>query len=178
VTRGRRHDELATPEDVRGWLARHMSAPSTHTERLLGAPATARTVHAEAHRLREAIRDLFEAHGSGSVPDPQAVFAINRALDAGVPALMLRATEGGFEIIESERGNAPLALLAPIARAAAEILTEADPTRLRECAAPGCATWFYDTSKGGQRRWCSMARCGNRRKAARHRHRSQVTTER
>jgi predicted RNA-binding Zn ribbon-like protein len=28
---------------------------------------------------------------------------------------------------------------------------------------------FYDNTKNGRRRWCDMATCGNRAKAARHR---------
>jgi len=38
--------------------------------------------------------------------------------------------------------------------------------RLRECEA--CTWLFLDTSRGGRRRWCSMATCGNRAKARRH----------
>ncbi|WP_407565669.1 CGNR zinc finger domain-containing protein [Streptomyces sp. 184] len=41
------------------------------------------------------------------------------------------------------------------------------PERIRGCANPECVLWFYDTSKNGRRRWCSMEGCGNRAKAAR-----------
>jgi predicted RNA-binding Zn ribbon-like protein len=41
------------------------------------------------------------------------------------------------------------------------------PDRIRKCANPDCVLWFYDVSKNGQRRWCSMQGCGNRMKAAR-----------
>lgn len=47
------------------------------------------------------------------------------------------------------------------------LLAEA-PDRIKPCAHPHCVLWFYDTSKNGTRRWCSMAVCGNRTKAARH----------
>jgi predicted RNA-binding Zn ribbon-like protein len=47
------------------------------------------------------------------------------------------------------------------------LLREA-PDRVRACAHPHCVLYFYDTSKNGTRRWCSMAACGNRAKAARH----------
>lgn len=42
------------------------------------------------------------------------------------------------------------------------------PHRIRGCANPECILHFYDTSKNGTRRWCSMAACGNRAKASRH----------
>jgi predicted RNA-binding Zn ribbon-like protein len=48
-----------------------------------------------------------------------------------------------------------------------ELLT-ADATRVRACAHPDCVLHFYDTSPKRSRRWCSMAGCGNRAKAARH----------
>src|SRR3990172_7901865 len=37
------------------------------------------------------------------------------------------------------------------------------------CADPRCARVFFDGSRNGKRRWCEMATCGNRAKAARHR---------
>ncbi|GAA0951650.1 CGNR zinc finger domain-containing protein [Actinocorallia libanotica] len=42
------------------------------------------------------------------------------------------------------------------------------PDRLRKCAHDACVLHFFDTSKNGTRRWCSMAACGNRAKASRH----------
>lgn len=43
-----------------------------------------------------------------------------------------------------------------------------DPARIRECRHEHCILSFFDTSQNGRRRWCDMARCGNRAKAARH----------
>lgn len=42
------------------------------------------------------------------------------------------------------------------------------PDRVRRCAHPACVLYFYDTSRNGTRRWCSMEACGNRAKAGRH----------
>lgn len=42
------------------------------------------------------------------------------------------------------------------------------PQRIRACANDRCILHFYDTTRSGTRRWCSMAGCGNRAKAARH----------
>ncbi|MFF0445307.1 CGNR zinc finger domain-containing protein [Streptomyces sp. NPDC004609] len=42
------------------------------------------------------------------------------------------------------------------------------PDRIRPCANPRCILHFYDVSKNGTRRWCSMSGCGNRAKALRH----------
>jgi predicted RNA-binding Zn ribbon-like protein len=40
--------------------------------------------------------------------------------------------------------------------------------RTRECASPPCTWIFVDRSRGGQRRWCDMATCGNAAKSRRH----------
>ncbi|HEX8403835.1 MAG TPA: CGNR zinc finger domain-containing protein, partial [Duganella sp.] len=42
-----------------------------------------------------------------------------------------------------------------------------------QCEHPECILWFYDRTKSHKRRWCSMALCGNRYKAAQFRKRSQ-----
>ncbi len=47
-------------------------------------------------------------------------------------------------------------------------LLETGPARIRKCAAPECPLRFYDVSKAGARRWCSMAACGNRAKYRSH----------
>lgn len=58
----------------------------------------------------------------------------------------------------------PEDLFAPLAQAAAELFTEADRTRIRQCGA--CILHFLDISKKGTRHWCSMNLCGNRSKVA------------
>ncbi|MFF7992248.1 CGNR zinc finger domain-containing protein [Kitasatospora xanthocidica] len=42
------------------------------------------------------------------------------------------------------------------------------PQRVKRCAHEACVLHFFDTSQNGRRRWCRMAVCGNRAKAARH----------
>jgi len=58
----------------------------------------------------------------------------------------------------------------PAVLAAANLLDllETAPDRVRPCANPDCMLWFFDTTRNGTRRWCSMAVCGNRMKARRH----------
>ncbi|MFE3169438.1 CGNR zinc finger domain-containing protein [Streptomyces sp. NPDC059224] len=54
-------------------------------------------------------------------------------------------------------------------------LLEEGPDRIRKCANPVCPLRFYDTTKNGGRRWCSMGSCGNRAKTRRHHERHQGT---
>ena len=58
----------------------------------------------------------------------------------------------------------PEDLFAPLAHSAATLFADVDRNRVRKCRQ--CMLHFYDTSKKGTRRWCSMQLCGNRLKVA------------
>ena len=62
---------------------------------------------------------------------------------------------------------------APIAAAAADLLSGVPKDRVRKCESATCIVHFYDTSKKGARRWCSMNLCGNKVKVAAYRRRSR-----
>jgi predicted RNA-binding Zn ribbon-like protein len=62
------------------------------------------------------------------------------------------------------QASGPDDLCAPLAHSAAMLFANADPERVRKCG--HCVLHFYDTSKKGTRRWCSMQLCGNRLKVA------------
>jgi predicted RNA-binding Zn ribbon-like protein len=68
------------------------------------------------------------------------------------------STELWFEPREPED------LFAPLAHSAAILFADLHHKRVRKCAR--CVLHFYDTSKKGTRRWCSMQVCGNRLKVA------------
>jgi len=145
--------------------------PRPALPRSLRSPPDARVAFGEAHRLRAAIRSLLAARAAGRVPDPADRFALNRILAAAPTVPRLEIEGGTLSTAVVELGDDVLALLAPVARSALHLLTSVDPKRLRACSGRGCTCWFVDTSKAGRRRWCSMAVCGNRNKAARHRRR-------
>jgi predicted RNA-binding Zn ribbon-like protein len=63
-------------------------------------------------------------------------------------------------------------LLQPIAEAAADLICNQDFRLIRSCEGSACTLVFLDRTKAHARRWCSMAVCGNRAKAAAHRARS------
>jgi predicted RNA-binding Zn ribbon-like protein len=135
-------------------------------------PPGQRTLHVEALELRTDLDRLFHAFASGTTLTGNALFNVNRALRGSFRSSRLVIVDGRPVLRERHESNGPVAVLAPIATAAATLMTEADPGRLRQCAGAACTRWFLDTSKGGQRQWCSMAACGNRAKSARFRARS------
>jgi predicted RNA-binding Zn ribbon-like protein len=58
------------------------------------------------------------------------------------------------------------AMLRPIGRAALELLTSPQLSRLKKCA--GCPWLFLDQSKNLSRRWCAMSVCGTDEKIRRY----------
>ncbi|MGZ5450911.1 MAG: CGNR zinc finger domain-containing protein [Thermoanaerobaculia bacterium] len=78
---------------------------------------------------------------------------------------------GTFDSREKTAKHRPRFLLA---RAAAHFLASADPSRIRRCGGANCILFFYDATRSATRRWCSMAGCGNRMKAALHYQRSRL----
>jgi predicted RNA-binding Zn ribbon-like protein len=70
------------------------------------------------------------------------------------------------------RWTTPERLLQPVAEAIADLVCHADFRLIRACEGTACTLVFLDRTKAQARRWCSMAVCGNRAKAAAYRARS------
>ncbi len=108
--------------------------------------------------LRAALYHIFTSHIEQQEPAEADLETLNAAL-----AKILRRIKpenGGFKWIGSQRD-----LLAPIALAAADLLTSDDLRRVRQC--PNCGWLFVDTSRNHSRRWCSMDFCGSQMKSRR-----------
>ena len=171
VEDGTHVEDLGSPEAVLRWLeSARLLAPGSAGP--LRSPPAARDLLTEARRLRASVAHVIEARLAGEVPPPFAVYGINRVLGASRSSTLLSLEEERPSLVELETAEGPLPVLVPIARAAANLLVATDPDRVRRCASEACTRWFVDTSKGGRRKWCSMATCGNRAKAARHRRRT------
>lgn len=168
-------DRLGTPSDLLAWLdARGLAQGRIASLQASPAEVTillteARRLRAELSRALAAFLPALDGPRERRVLSPDAIFGIDRLLRMGSVSRRLRVDAGRPKLVEEQTGTALAATLAPVALAAAELLTAADPRRVRRCAASDCGAWFLDTSKGGRRKWCSMATCGNRAKAAKHR---------
>lgn len=115
--------------------------------------------------LRAALREVAGALADGKTPRRAAGERIDAELRRGEGALALRQKGAAFamEFVTPVRDARYV-----LARAAADFLATAEPSRIRRCGGTNCILFFYDATKSGTRRWCSMAGCGNRMKAALH----------
>jgi predicted RNA-binding Zn ribbon-like protein len=64
--------------------------------------------------------------------------------------------------------------LLPIGEEIARFLCSGDLEQVKACEGSTCTLLFVDRTRGGARRWCSMAICGNRAKQAAHRDRRKA----
>lgn len=111
-----------------------------------------------ARTLRETIFRLASARVAGEGLPDEARRRLNR-LAAEAPAL----PQLGKDNVVRLSGNAH-ELLVSIAREAIGLLGSGVADRMRQCESETCALFFIDTSRSGDRRWCSMSGCGNKAK--------------
>jgi predicted RNA-binding Zn ribbon-like protein len=138
--------------------------------RAIQQPSGATAALVDARRVRTALRGLAERGAVTPQVRLDALAEINRVLgrSAGTRRLELRG-DGTFARSFVPVGDAFAGLMIPIVESAADALILGELARVRRCADPRCARVFYDGTKNAARRWCDMATCGNRAKAARHR---------
>jgi len=162
---------LRQPADFEAWLDAAGLAPADPGGG--SSPVTEQALDDEtlagALALREAVDAAVTATVAAvSVPE-QAVRCVNEWIAAEPERSALRLEAGVPVLCPPRAGRTPRGALALIAVDAAELLGTGLRERLRICPGPGCRGRFLDDSPAGRRRWCSMAVCGNRSKAAAHR---------
>lgn len=133
-----------------------------------GQNADGRRAHTQACSLRGALRVMAEHIVAGKPVPQSSLDALNEVLSYNVGYTQLVRVRGGFEKCLHRKHDEAMQLLAPIAEAAVDLLCHGDLSLVKKCNNPRCILYFYDTTKNHARRWCSMAGCGNRMKAAAH----------
>ncbi|MGV8871996.1 MAG: CGNR zinc finger domain-containing protein [Rhodococcus sp. (in: high G+C Gram-positive bacteria)] len=121
------------------------------------------TGSAEELRVCRAVRDDLQQVVRGAT-SPSSLARYLGGLSR-VPVLTDDGLEWALRVAEDRR------LPARIVLAWAEI-RESLPGALRPCANAECRLFLLDRSRAGTARWCSMATCGNKMKARRHRARA------
>ncbi len=117
--------------------------------------ATAKDL-ATARTLREAIYVLA---GGRRGRETEAARRTLNHVAAGAAAVPLLSSDGTMRL----EGTAS-ALLVTLAREAVQLFGAQSAGLIRQCQSPTCTLYFVDTSRRGDRRWCSMLACGNKAK--------------
>ncbi len=157
-------DLVSSPDGWQKWAA------TAELEPAADAPFEAK----EARELRSALARLFDPLIEGNRPPADAIGVINSHLRraASFPQLSANESRLAFQQIPVE----PLSAVGEIAVDFANFIAAGfEPARLRHCSGEACSLVFYDSSRNGARRWCSMEVCGNRHKVKSHRARKTDT---
>ncbi|MFJ5881348.1 CGNR zinc finger domain-containing protein [Kitasatospora cineracea] len=148
-------ERLTDPDRLRLWL--HAAG--------LDVPAVPPAGLQDALLLREAVYRAGLAVAAARPPAPADAAALNATAAAGRPSPALDAD--GLAVWHLGGPDQVADALAVLAADAVRVLGGPDRDRVKACEGPGCAGLFLDTSRGTNRRWCSMNTCGNKVKKAR-----------
>jgi predicted RNA-binding Zn ribbon-like protein len=152
-------ERLPTPDRLGDWLA---------ANRLdFGSEAATPADLDLAHRMREAIHQAGTAIATGTAPEVADLGLLNGLLrdERLYPELIA----GGLVRWHCTTGRHIRGALSLIAHDAVTLLGSPRHTHVKVCENPECGGLYVDTSRGQNRRWCSMNICGNRAKKARFR---------
>jgi predicted RNA-binding Zn ribbon-like protein len=143
----RAKDALSAPDDLAKWLRQND---------LLGPDDPVTDIDlTRAIELREAIRELLG--GADMVAHLNTAARRSRLRPEFQPAGTVRLVPASTGV---DRAAGELLVLIT------EAMSDGRWRRLKICANDGCRWAFYDLSRAGAGKWCSMAVCGNRNKAA------------
>jgi len=185
---GTRIEWLIDGTDLLDWLIQADLLPIKDADRLLQqvTPQALDKVAAQARDLREWFREFVASH-AGQRLEASAIVNVgnlNRMIANDNAYRQIEPWTANVRDADKAGQNAhnsslqwrqyrrwlkPENLLQPIAQAMGELICEVNFERVKNCESSTCPLWFHDISKNHTRRWCTMAVCGNRAKAAAHR---------
>jgi len=161
------YDDLATFGEETGILTPAQLDDLVAKARVM--PDDAEKAARQARNLREALHGIFSAFMNKKAAPQQALDMLNASIHNAAmhSRLIQRETASGQRVCEwrlDDLTSTFNAMLWPIVRAAADLLSSSDLALVRACSSPTCQWFFLDTSKNHRRRWCDMKSCGNRAK--------------
>jgi predicted RNA-binding Zn ribbon-like protein len=175
--RGALIEWLADGNDLVGWLEQAGAIKPAAAARIRESDSDALDeVARKARQFRKWLRGFVTTHmGKPLRATAAAVAPLNELLarDNSFPRVEAAgrdADDGSCLLLRRvQRWENQEELLNPIAGAAADLICNQDFRLIRSCESSACMLLFLDRTKAHARRWCSMAVCGNRAKAAAHR---------
>ena len=174
-------DRFRTAEDAFDWLGGHGvihdELLDAERRRLTAVSGAGDRALGRIRRVRDSLREVTDAIVERRAATSAAVTEVNRALRAR-EVIQLEPSADGVEVGHRHIGDPIDDGLARLVEPVVREISSGQPQRLRICANDTCRWAFFDDSPTGRRRWCDMATCGNRAKAARHRARQKAAAAR
>ena len=168
-------DRLATFGDAAAWLSdRGICHEDLAPTALKASGVTEEQALGRVRSVRGALREVANAVANDRAPSDAALDEVNRAIRSRERVELVREPDG-VSVGHSHVGDPLDDALARLADPLVQEIQSGRAERVRICANDTCRWVFFDESRAGRRRWCDMASCGNRAKAARHRARAKAS---
>jgi len=172
-----RNDKLGEYADLLAWGVHAKLLSEKEADSLAWKatrePGEAVRIFQRGKELREAIHRVCRSIVYGVSPEEPDVALLNAEIAEAKGHQRLAPNEKQFTW-QWEEGTWLDRMLWPIALSAAELLTQDDLARLKECGGDECHWLFEDTSRNGRRQWCTMEDCGNVAKVRNFRERKKA----
>jgi predicted RNA-binding Zn ribbon-like protein len=173
-------EHFETPDQAFDWIREreviHTSLLEDARQRVADDPAAAERVLGRIRRVRDAMRKVAYAVAENRPAPSSALAEVNRALRAR-EIIELEPAADGITVGHRHVGDPVDDALARLTQPVVQAIATGHEDRIRICGNDECRWIFYDESPTGRRRWCDMATCGNRAKAARHRARRKAAEQ-
>jgi predicted RNA-binding Zn ribbon-like protein len=117
---------------------------------------------------RELLYRLFLDRSRGHGARPKDLASLERLASGAYQAAHLDQAADGRLSWSWDRAQLSTVRYVAVA-SALELLSQHPAARLKQCPGDDCGWFFIDTTKRGNRRWCSMSECGQEAKTARRR---------
>ncbi|MEM7171329.1 MAG: CGNR zinc finger domain-containing protein [Pseudomonadota bacterium] len=162
-------DRFQGPADLQHW-SRHVSLITEETLPAEPEQALDEVAFSETLELREKAHAVFMARLDNRVPQAADLAFIVQRLDDPQTLIQFNSPKT-FSSSFSYRADTK-SINAALALQILDALFRLPVDRVRAC--PACGWMFYDTTRGGRRRWCNMKTCGNRAKVQEYRMRTRT----
>ena len=158
-------DALRTVDDLRLWGQRR-GVIASGADSDPGPPELPAAIEA-----RELLYRLFLGRARGIRAPAADLSRLSRLASTAYQAADLNQDADGR--LSWSWNSSQLATVRHVAvTSAVQLLSQSPAARLKQCPGDHCGWFFLDTTKRGNRRWCSMSECGQEAKTARRRDRS------
>lgn len=168
IVRRKKQDILSSPDDLAQWWQAALAHHPEHEHITGDGTPIAWTFDLleEVKRFRQSLRSLCTDLVAEQITTPPDLTMLNQMLALGYQSV--QATPEGeivavYRVYEQQKGS----VLLPLALSTLRLLMETERQRLHKCKNDRCILFFYDTSKGGTRQWCSLG-CLNRSRSISH----------
>jgi predicted RNA-binding Zn ribbon-like protein len=138
-------------------------------------PATAERSLRRLRRLRVLLRDIVVALIEHDGVPERTLRRYEGLVKDAVAHSSVTESRGGLELGLTVASSGLRYIEHALVLRSLTLFRGLDLDRTRICAGDRCGWIFVDRSKGGRRRWCDMATCGNAAKGRRHYQRTRRT---